>query len=606
MRDRAPTKWNPFPSVVTMLDLLPGEARKRLRVAMFVAVVAAAAEVISVSAVLPFLAVAVQEGAVDWNPLLRSFYQWTGLSLQQFRMFLGGLVLALVVIANALGSFSKWFQARFVWHAQTDLTVRVMTEHLAHPYPHYLEVNTASYRRDVLDEAGRACQGVLAAAITIARATFIAVGILAVLLFFRPVMSLAVAGVLGGAYALIYVGLRGPLHRQGRRSTEANQVRHQIGQEAFGSIKEVKFYGVEPTLVHAILGPSRRHFRAQGIILLMGQIPFHVLQIVAFGGLMVVFLVLLAGLESLSSIIPSLGFFAFAGYRLLPALQEGFQGYSKMRGAAPIAERLALILDEPSHLPTPPRGERLHLRKVLSVQDVSFRYPDADDTALRRITLDVPASKTAALVGPSGSGKTTLLDLLLGLLEPTEGSIRVDGTPLDAQTAPKWRNSIGYVPQEVTLHDATVKENIAFGVPPEHIDMERVHAAAKQAHMHAFIGSSLPKGYDTRVGERGIRLSGGQRQRLGIARALYRDPDVLVLDEATSNLDNQTESRIAEAIQELGGTKTILIVAHRLTTVQDADRIFVLDEGVVVSQGTYEELLESDPHFRALARVGGS
>ena len=249
-----------------------------------------------------------------------------------------------------------------------------------------------------------------------------------------------------------------------------------------------------------------------------------------------------------------------------------------------------------------PAGPVLPFHENIRFETVGFRYRGASSFALQNLSLTVQCNETVGLVGASGSGKTTLVDLLLGLYEPSEGRITVDGRPLDAETIPRWRQQIGYVPQHIFLSDDTLAHNIAFGIPPRDVDRARVEHAARIANLHGFI-ETLPEGYDTIVGERGVRLSGGQRQRIGIARALYHDPSVIVLDEATSALDGVTEDAVMEAIHDLAGRKTIIVIAHRVTTVQGSNRIFLIEEGRVVDEGTFADLSERNPTFRAMAKL---
>jgi len=245
------------------------------------------------------------------------------------------------------------------------------------------------------------------------------------------------------------------------------------------------------------------------------------------------------------------------------------------------------------------------MRETLEVNGVTFAYPgvDAARPSLQDISVTIAHGETMGIVGGTGAGKTTLTDILLGLLRPQSGEIRVDGVTLDDSNLRRWRASVGYVPQEIFLTDSTVSQNIALGLPPEEIDPAKVERAARMAQIHDFVVSSLPNGYDTLVGERGVRLSGGQRQRIGIARALYNDPDLLVFDEATSALDNLTERELMEEIGALSGAKTVIMIAHRLSTVRACDKIIVLDGGRIVGQGSYDELEAENETFRRLARA---
>jgi ABC-type multidrug transport system fused ATPase/permease subunit len=250
--------------------------------------------------------------------------------------------------------------------------------------------------------------------------------------------------------------------------------------------------------------------------------------------------------------------------------------------------------------------EPVRLTRQLELVDVQFSYPTADRASLNGLTLSIAANTTVGIVGGTGAGKTTAVDLILGLLQPTAGKIMVDGVELTARNQRGWQDVLGYVPQQIYLMDDTVAANIAFGIPKDKRDQAAIERAAKLAELHDFVMGDLPKGYDTEVGERGVRLSGGQRQRIGIARALYHDPDVLILDEATSALDNLTEQAVMEAVHNLGHRKTIIMIAHRLTTVRNCDNIFLLEKGQLADQGPYEELLASNETFRRMAMVDGT
>lgn len=333
--------------------------------------------------------------------------------------------------------------------------------------------------------------------------------------------------------------------------------------------------------------------------------PRNAFEIVVQGGLLIVLMVLLiwSG-HDLPSIVPMLGLYAFAGLRLLPALQEIYVNLTKISFCHAALDRLSsdLALAEP---PVDPRKfrqtERLPLRRQLELRGVSYAYPNATRPALADISICIEARTTVGFVGATGAGKTTLVDVILGLLEPQDGEVLVDGTSIHPDQVRAWQRSIGYVPQNIFLADDTVAGNIAFGVSPQRIDLAAVERAAKCAELHDFVVDGLPDGYQTMIGERGIRLSGGQRQRIGIARALYHDPDVLIFDEATSALDNLTERAVMDAIHKLTHVKTILVIAHRLSTVRPCDRIFLLDRGRFKAAGTFSELLEQDAGFQRLA-----
>ncbi|MGH8120576.1 MAG: ABC transporter ATP-binding protein, partial [Gammaproteobacteria bacterium] len=297
---------------------------------------------------------------------------------------------------------------------------------------------------------------------------------------------------------------------------------------------------------------------------------------------------------------------SFAGYRLLPAFRDIFKNLTQLRFSLPSLDTLYddLTLME-QQIPITTTSQTLHLQESITLEDVTYRYPGAEAMALSGINLTIPAGKSVGFVGSTGAGKSTAVDIILGLLTPAQGRVLIDGQPLEAHCITAWQRTLGYVPQVIYLTDDTVAANIAFGIPKEQIDQQALVRAARAAHIDEFITRELPYGYDTEIGERGIRLSGGERQRLAIARALYHDPDVVVFDEATSALDNVTEKVVMEAIKDLHGSKTVILIAHRLPTVRNCDRIFLLEQGRLVGEGSYDELAGSNAGFQRFTRATG-
>jgi ATP-binding cassette, subfamily B, bacterial PglK len=331
-------------------------------------------------------------------------------------------------------------------------------------------------------------------------------------------------------------------------------------------------------------------------------VPRFALEAIAFGGMLLLILYLMARSGSFAGALPIIALYAFAGYRLMPALQQIYDAFTQLRFAGPALDALhqdlsSLQAADAQHGPLSP----LLLTQAIELNQVSYRYPNAPHPALKGIDLTIPAHSTVGFVGATGSGKTTMVDVILGLLEPQEGHLSVDGLPITAAKRRQWQRAIGYVPQHIYLADDSVAANIAFGVNPKDIDPQAVERAAKIANLHEFVVNDLPQSYATTVGERGVRLSGGQRQRIGIARALYHNPQVLILDEATSALDNLTEQAVMEAVNNLGHDITIILIAHRLSTVRQCDQIYLLERGEVKAGGTYEELAASNQQFKAMA-----
>jgi len=417
------------------------------------------------------------------------------------------------------------------------------------------------------------------------------------------------AAIIGAVYALVYTGVRNFLLQIGKERLAANKERFLLAQEATGGIKQVKVMGLEGEYIRRFRKSALSFAKHQVSSATIGLLPRYVLELVIFGGMLFLIMLLLVvrGEGNFEAILPLLGVFAVAGYRLLPALQQIFQSLTKLRFHRPALDRifddLAANGRSEISIPNVSISQRLGLRESLELTDVAFTYPHAVRPALQHVTITIPANTTLGLVGPTGAGKSTFVDLVLGLLQAQHGLVHVDGVPITKTNVRAWQRSIGYVPQRIFLTDDTVARNIAFGVPEAKIDMDAVKDAAQIADLHTFISGELPDGYQSMIGECGVRLSGGQRQRLGIARALYHTPDVLVLDEATSSLDNITERSVMDAIHNLGHKKTIILVAHRLTTVKLCDQILLFEDGRISASGTYDQLLRASRSFHAMAEM---
>jgi ATP-binding cassette, subfamily B, bacterial PglK len=318
---------------------------------------------------------------------------------------------------------------------------------------------------------------------------------------------------------------------------------------------------------------------------------------------------LLATHQDFKDALPLMVLYAFTGYRLLPAFQQIFGSATTVRFNVAlleaVEERLKAVgqTHKAEAMQLLPAGDNVGpLRQEIRLRDIVFQYPNAAAPLISKLNLRIQSHTTVAFVGSSGGGKTTIVDIILGLLEPQGGSLLVDGIPITSRNVTSWQKHLGYVPQYIYLADDTLAANIAFGVASKDLDLDRVKHAARAANLHEFVLSDLPHGYNTIVGDRGVRLSGGQRQRIGIARALYSDPDVLILDEATSALDSLTEDAVMEAIQETFQEKTIMIIAHRLRTIRHADIIYLVENGSITDQGTHAELLAKNRTFRRMAQ----
>jgi ABC-type multidrug transport system fused ATPase/permease subunit len=590
------------------LDLMTPHERRRFYLLLVVIVVMGIVEMVSVASVLPFLAVLSNPEVIETNRHLAMVYHGLGFTdHRSFLVFLGIAVFLLVVAGLLFSTVTQYAIYRFTFMRGYSISIRMLRGYLFQPYTWFLHRHSAELGTAVLSEVNQVIGQAMVPAMKLLAAAAVAVFVIGLLVLVRPAAALVAALVLGGSYSLIYLGVRRTLTRIGRQRYLANQERFRIAGEAMGGIKEIKVIGLEATYLRRFQDPARRMASVVAVSSVIGELPRNILKAIGYGALLFfVLFLLLTGDGSLGSVLPVLGLYAFAGIRLFPAFQQIYGSMTMMRFSRPILDKLAADMAHNRATAEPPdrssaAATPLRLTGRLELVDVHYSYPKAERAALEGLDLAIEANTTVGIVGGTGAGKTTTVDVILGLLVPQAGELRVDGVPVIAANRRAWQNSIGYVPQAIFLTDDSVAANIAFGLPPEEIDHAAVERAARIAELHDFVTDELPDGYATRVGERGVRLSGGQRQRIGIARALYHDPDVLILDEATSALDNLTEKAVMDAVHNLGHAKTIVLIAHRLSTVRDCDTIFMLERGRVIAQGRYDALLETSQKFRAMA-----
>lgn len=594
-----------------LISLFTARERRMFYLILGVLVISAVIETVGVASLLPFLAILSDPGTIHTNELFSFMYNSLGFTDDHsFLTFVGICVFLVIVFSLVSKSATIYIFARFGFMRAASLSVRLLAGYLHQPYTWFLNRNSADLGRSLLSEVDRLSQNIMVPAMRLLANLVVVVFLIGLLVIINPVAALFSGGFIIACYALIFLGMRGLVSRRGAERLEANGQRFQIAQEALGGVKEVKLAGLENAYVDRFWQPARRMAKALTTDLVIGETPRYVLEGFAMGG-MVLFILFMLTSESgsLNDIVPLLGVYAFAGMRLFPALQQVFRQASGLRFNQPALEEIcrdyADVQRNISSRPKGPPPTALPLTDKIELSGIRYAYPNAGRGALNGLDLTIEANTTIGIVGGTGAGKTTAVDLVLSLLMPDEGQIRVDGVPITLENRRAWQRTIGYVPQQIFLTDESVRSNIAFGVPEDEIDQEAIERAARIAELHHFVLENMPEGYETMVGERGVRLSGGQRQRIGISRALYHDPDVLILDEATSALDNLTERAVMDAVHNLGRAKTIIMIAHRLTTVKDCDVIVMLEHGQVVAKGTYDELLEESTQFRALASGEG-
>ncbi len=589
-----------------LLELMTPPERKRAGVLMGMILVMAFLDMLGIASIMPFMAVLTNPELVQTNAVLNTIFtisRQIGIqTTDQFLFALGVLVFALLVISLAFKALTTYAQTRFALMREYSFGKRLVEGYLNQPYSWFLNKNSADLGKTILSEVGTVVgNGLMPLMLLIAQST-VAFALLILLIVVDPLLAISVGVVLGLAYISIFSAVRGLLKRLGQARIKANKERFTVVSEAFGAAKEVKVNGLEQAYIQRFAKPAEIWGKGQATAEVITLLPRFALEAVAFGGMLLVVLYLMNKSGSFSAAVPIIALYAFAGYRLMPAVQQIYGAFTSLRFVGPA---LDLLHKDLSSLQAENTQDGLiiplSLTQSIELTQVSYQYPNASQPALKDININIQAHSTVGFVGATGSGKTTAVDVILGLLEPQKGHLSVDGQPISAANRREWQRAIGYVPQHIYLSDDSVSANIAFGLNAEDIDQQAVERAAKIVNLHEFVSNDLLHGYATTVGERGVRLSGGQRQRIGIARALYHDPKVLILDEATSALDNLTEYAVMEAVNNLGRDITIILIAHRLSTVRQCDQIYLLERGELKAHGTFEELTKTNKQFRAMA-----
>jgi len=566
-------------------------------------------EATSISSVMPFMAVVANPDMVHTNVYINSIFVYMGFSsTDYFLLFLGFSALLALLIGNAFTAFTIWMLLRFSNMQEHILAERLLKKYLHKPYIYFVMNNTSELSKNIISEVNRVVQGVLVPGLQAFARVVIAMFIIGLLFIVDATLAFSVTIVLGSVYTIFYYLIRKRLYRIGSEFSSSARDRFIAAGEAFGGIKDIKLLGKESDFLRYFAEPSHRNAVYMTESRIFSQLPKYAFESIAFGGILLIVIYLLTVKKNLEYMMPIMALYAFSGYRLMNALHVIFSGITECRYQFPALE---ILHDELTQNDACPAANNLSESAIvvtgrIKLRDIVFRYPNVKNPNINKVSLDISVNQTIGIVGATGSGKTTIIDIILGLLTPDSGQISVGEVDINETNIRAWQAQLGYVPQSIYLTDKTIAQNIAFGVPLEEIDMADVERAATVANIHRFIVDELPAKYQTLVGEKGVKLSGGQKQRIGIARALYHHPSVLVLDEATSALDGATENVVMDAIQALSSTMTVIIVAHRLSTVKECDCIYALDKGRLVASGNYSKLEHESSYFKSLIDVNDS
>jgi len=560
----------------TWAILTAPEKRKASGMLVLIALMAAA-EMLGVLSVMPFLSTLGRPQVIHENPVLEAVYtRFSFGSDRDFLMALGLASIATVVGASAFKTVTLHLVNRFVHLLRHSISARLLSRYLHQPYEFFLERNPSQLGRNVLSEVDQLLHGLIQPLSQMLAQGTVVAAMAALVFWYDPLTAAVIVATVGSLYVGIYALVRKRLGRIGKEREIANGRRFQACNEALSGIKDVKVTHATDAYLSKFNRASRELSRHTATGETLAQTPLYMVEAVGYSGLILIVLALILQRNDIAHVLPALGLYGFAAYRMLPAAQIMYRGFAKLKFSSAALDAIHHDLTLPKESPTE-GNEVLIPQQEIRLDHVTYAYPsDSKNPVLERFNLVIQAGSSVGIVGPSGAGKSTVLDILLGLLKPQVGSLRVDGITVDPSNVSAWQRVIGYVPQHIYLADASIAENIAFGVPRNSIDMAAVERSARVAQLHEFVSEHLEYGYETIIGDRGIRLSGGQRQRIGIARALYRDPAILLMDEATSALDPETEEALISAVRETCKERTVVIVTHRESCLQNCKKVISL------------------------------
>ncbi len=579
-------------SLIKLWETLNGSQKTQGLILLSITLIGSFVEALGIGLVVPFITLILSTDFIFPSFISALWPVITSLSKEELVIY---MVLIFVSFYFFKSIFILWLTTRqtgYIYSLQESISGRIFSSYLAKPYDFHLLENSARLISNTITESTQFCVGFVSAVILILNDLFILTAILSVLLYFEPfgaLISLILFGVIG---SILFIFSKKRAASWGEARQEMERQRIKSAQHGFSGIKDIKLFNNEKIFIDEYINHTHISLdagRKQSILQCIPRIFLEFVAVLALCGI-VVFLILNG---DQSKVVPVVGLFAAAAFKLLPTISRLVQNFQTVVFCSPSVNLIHSQLGQ-SKMPIGQSVETfkdsIKLNKNLKVSNLSFSYDEDDRTALDSISLDFDAGQMVGFIGASGAGKSTLIDCILGLIESSAGSLSIDGKVITNKNVKAWQKNVGYVPQVIYLLDASLRENIAFGVSSDSIDEKKLRSAIYKAQLSDFI-SDLPKGLDTFVGERGVRLSGGQRQRIGMARALYNNPSVLVLDEATSALDNETESEVMNAVESLQGSRTILIIAHRFSTIKNCDYIYKLENGRVVLEGNPNEVL---------------
>ncbi|PZP53698.1 MAG: hypothetical protein DI586_10735 [Micavibrio aeruginosavorus] len=544
-------------------------------------------EVLGIASILPFISVLANPSSVQSNEWLRKGYDFLGFTNTNHFLFLIGIgVFFILIIGNLIKAITRWSTLRATQEWGENLGKRLFNIYLQQPYNFYLYRNSSDLSKNILAEVHGITSSVIMISLDLITKLIVSLVILLFLAIMDPLLALITGSILGGTYSIVFVFFKKSLKQQAHMRSQSFADKYKIVNEAIQGIKNIKLVGYEKLYGEYFSKPAKDYASSTAKSNLIGEIPRYAMEVIGFGGILLMLLYMLLNSEKgLTQALPVIAVYVFAGYRLMPNLQSIYYGVTKLRFNKPILDTIHQEMKYAQSMQPSIDSTVIAIpfSKAIRAENISFKY-DQSREIIKNANFEIQAHSMVGIIGKTGAGKTTLVDLILGLLSSTSGKILVDDIELIPSNIHAWQKNLSYVSQHIYLCDDSISANIAFGVPREEVDMDKLKHAAAQASLSQFIEDELEQGYNTIVGENGIRLSGGQRQRIGLARALYLNRPVLVLDEATSALDPHTEDDVMTSIHKLNEKKTILIISHKMDLLSKCDSILLVQDGIITVQ----------------------
>ena len=592
-----------FNSIKELFYLLDNKQLKKLYFLQILVVLMAFLEIAGIISIVPFMQLVADPAFVEKSKLFGVLYTYSNASSpNEFLFLIGFFVLFIIFISTIVSVYTTWKLLSYGSQLGMELGDRLYRYYMFQPWLFHASTNSSYLTTKISQDAGRVTSQIILPLLLLNSKVILLAFLLIGLFLFEPYVSFFTFLVFSLVYVILYKFVKKKVYENGLIVTTMGRERFRLMSEGFGGIKDVILTGKQDTFISKFNDTGIQYAKSHSMNLTLGRIPRFFIEFIAIGSFIFLILYLIdSNNGNLSKILPLLSVYALVGLKLLPAIQQVYVHIAAIKGALPsfdaIKKEMFVSKEiEESHQSL---DDFKFPEKEITLDNVTFTYPNKKIPALKNISLNIPTNKVIGLVGESGSGKSTTIDILLGLIVSDSGSICIDGSRLEANQMRSWQNHIGYVSQSIFLLDASIAENIAFGLDEKEIDKKKLEQTVVLAHLSELV-NELPDGIFSQIGERGVQLSGGQRQRIGIARALYHNADLLVFDEATSALDGITEKLIMDAIHNFSGQKTIVMIAHRLKTVEKCDIIYLFDKGKIVDSGTYDKLIEKNKHFKKM------